>query len=378
MKQIQKTDRIINLLAEKVGADMDANKVVVFEAIALNTLPLRKKHPLYNTSRVDQAFLHEMAAAVLSETVPMQIQHDKEPLPIGRVFHAEVVGSELRALFFIDETEKDLITKIEAGSVDQVSVSILPKHIYNSASNFDYLGPDASLDNVWTGTDNDGNTIGEKGVYGKLVGLDQWYEMSLVGKGGAQNARIVHRDSSHFGSSYEKLAASGVDPNALVLVASVEEDNKMDLNALVASLSDEKAAGIVKDQKIVSLEASVTDLTTKNGQLSADLATAQADAPAVTAELAETKTALEAAQADAKAATDALKDVAQKILTASGKVNEQVPETVSDLTALIADGEKGLAAALVAGGKSQDANSGDTSGQKRPVNLGAFRTGSRR
>ena len=373
MKQIQKTPKIMSLLQASLGAEADISKVAVFEAIALNQLPLRKKHPLYNTSIADMSLLHEMASSVIQESVPLQIQHDKEPLPIGRVFHAEVVGSELRALYFVDNTEEEVIAKIDSGTVDQVSVSIMPKHIYNSKSGFDYLGADATIDNVWTGTDPDGNTIGENGVYGRLVGLDSWFEMSLVGKGGAQNARIVSRDRSHFGSSYEKLAASGVDPNALVLVASVE-DQDMDLTTLVADLSNEKAQGMMKDQKIASLEASVSALTTDKDKLAAELAVASASAPAITAELAETKTALETASADLTAAITALKAVAQKVLTASGKVNESVPETVTELTALIDDTEKGLAAALVVGGKSNEASHEE---KKGPVSLGAFRTGSR-
>lgn len=374
MKQIPKTPKIMQLLQASLGQEADLSKVAVFEAIALNQLPLRKKHPLYNTSIADMSLLHEMAAAVAQESVPLQIQHDKEPLPVGRVFHAEVVGTELRALYFVDSVEEELIAKIDNGTVDQVSVSIMPKHIYNSKSGFDYLGKDATFDHVWTGTDNDGNTIGENGVYGRLVGLDQWFEMSLVGKGGARNARIVSRDKSHFGSSYERLAASGVDPNALVLVASVEDED-MDLTAIVADLSNAKAEGIVKDQKIATLEATISELNASKETLAAELEAAKADAPTVAAQLTETQSTLETTKVELDGAVKALKDVAQKILTASGKVDVQLPETVAELTALIEDTEKGLSAALVIGGRASEASHEVKKGH---ISLGAFRTGSRK
>ena len=374
MKQITKTPDIVKLLTNKVGSDVDVNSLAVFEAIALNTLPLRKMHPLYNTSRVDLGVLYEMAASLNEESIPMQVMHDKEVLPIGRVFHAEVKGSELRALFFLDGTQGELVQKIESGTVDQVSVSILPKHIYNSVSNFDYLGPDASFENVWTGTDNDGNTIGKNGVYGKLVGLSMWSEMSLVGKGGAQNARIIHRDSSYFGSSYEKLAASGVDPNAFVLVASVEDED-MDLTVLTDKLTANAVELSDKTREVVTLTASNAELKTENEKLKADLALATAEPEKVTADLTAATAKLTAAEADLKVATDALKDVAQKVLTASGKVNEKLPETVTELTALIGDTEKGLAATLVAGGRSRDAS---TDGVAQVTSLDAFRIRSRK
>src|SRR5690606_32972543 len=195
-----------------------------------------KRHPLYNGSRVDRSMLLEMAAELGRETRPVQLMHDKDELPVGRVFHGEVVDqgteSELRVLFFLDPTANKEATKIEAGAIDQVSVSVLSKHIYNSVSGFDYLGPDATFEHIMSGTDPDGNTIGENGVYGRMVGLDQWFELSLVGMGGARNARIVSRDESHFGSSYQKLAASGLDPNALVLVASTStRKQNMDLRS---------------------------------------------------------------------------------------------------------------------------------------------------
>lgn len=380
MKQVEKTPEIIAKLRRSLGAELDVDKVAVFEAIALNSLPLRKRHPLYNGARVDRNLLLEMANDVVRESKPVQIQHDTSPLPIGRVFHGEVVeglgGGELRVLFTVDKTEEKEIQKIEAGSVDQVSVSVLPKHIYNSVSGFDYLGADATFEHVWTGTDPDGNTIGEDGVYGRMVGLDAWFEMSLVGQGGANNARIVSRDASHFGSSFQKLAASGVDPNALVLVASTRNES-MDLKELVEKLTASAVELSQKTSEVETLTATVAARDARITELEAQVAAqGNPDEALVAANTAlETATAdLSAASADRDSAVMALKDVATKVLTAAGKIGAAIPDSVSEISELIATNTADLKAVLSAGGRSQDAVDDQTVRQAPIASLGAFRT----
>ncbi|MES0134502.1 ABC transporter C-terminal domain-containing protein [Mesorhizobium sp. M0016] len=372
MKQVVKTPDILARLRAAVGNDIAVDNLAVFEAIALNTLPLRKKHPLYNKSVVDRGMLMEMAASLSQESVPLQVMHDSEVLPKGRVFHGQVVdtgaNSELRVLFFVDETETDTIKKIDAGTVDQVSVSVLSKKIINSVSGFDYLGADSTFDNVWTGTDPDGNTLGENGCYGKLVGLDVWFETSLVGKGGAQNARIVPRDQAHFGSSYQKLAASGLDPNIFILAASTRND-QMDLTTLVASLNEKSVELALKVSAFSALEASVAGKDTEIAALKLQLA--DAAKPEVAAELATVKTDLEAKNAELAVAMTALKGIATKVTTAAGKLNITVPETVPEIEALLTETTTNMAALLVAGGKAHDAAEGEKNAA--PANLGAFR-----
>lgn len=374
MKQVVKTPDILARLRAAVGNEMAVDNLAVFEAIALNTLPLRKKHPLYNKSVVDRGMLMEMAASLSQESVPLQVMHDSEPLPKGRVFHGQViddgVNSELRVLFFMDATEADTIAKIDAGTVDQVSVSVLSKKIINSVSGFDYLSAESTFDNVWTGTDPDGNTLGENGCYGKLIGLDVWFETSLVGKGGAQNARIVPRDQAHFGSSYQKLAASGLDPNIFILAASTRNDH-MDLTTLVASLTDTKVELAQKVAAFTALETSVAGKDMEIAALKAQLADAVKPDATVAAELATAKTDLEAKTVECTAALTALKGIVTKVTTAAGKLNITIPETVPEMEALLTETTSNMAALLVAGGKAKDAAEADKA--TAPANLGAFR-----
>jgi len=378
MNQIEKTESILARLRQSLGEGIDVASLRVYEAIALNTRPLRKSHPLYRGSRAERSLLLEMAAALALESRPMQIQHEADPLPIGRVFHGEVVDrgmeSELRVLFFLDPTATEEVTKIEAGSVDQVSVSILPRQILSSASGFDFLGADATFEHVISGTDPDGNTIGENGVYGRLIGLDKFFELSLVGMGGAQNARIVSRDQSHFGSSYQKLAASGVDPNALVLVASTRIDT-MDLATLVAQLTDTKVELSTKSSEVTTLTAAVADRDARIATMQTQLAEAGDAATALAAkdgEVTVAKADADAAKTELSAAVTALQGVAKTVLAAAGKVGAEVPATVAEIEALITEATDALAASLVAGGRSKDATT-DAEKITPAANLSAFR-----
>lgn len=330
MKQITKTNQILQLLRDSTGEEGTFENLIVYEAIALNTMPLRKRHPLYKGAIVDLNVLYQMAEAVNLESIPVHIQHESDfALPKGRVFNGRVVGSELRVLFYIDKNEIEAINKIDNSVVDQVSVSILTKQILNSVSGFDYLGADSTIENIYSGMDNDGNVIGEKGVYAHLINLDAWFELSLVGTGGAQNARIVSRDKSVFGSSFEKLAASGVDPSIFLLAASTET-NKMDLSEFITKLTETTA-------EIVTVK---TDLDTANAtiaSLNSQVETLTDANAALEAKLLEEPEGL-------TLALTSLQGVATKLIAASGKT-DPVAQSLTEVMAQITSLEAGIVAA---------------------------------
>lgn len=368
MKQIEKTARIRDLLTASAG-DVDIDALRVYEAIAFNTLPIRKEHTLYKGARADRNFLLEMANRLKTESVPVQIQHDKAPLPIGRVFHGEVkedgVESELRVLFFLDPTANDEATKIESGSVDQVSVSVMSRQLLSSATGFDFLGPDATYEHHWSGQDDKGNILGKNGVFAQMRGLANWWEMSLVGQGGAQNARIVTRDKSHFGESYERLAASGMNPNALVLNASPTKETNMDIAAFVADLTA-KTADLTKAQidltsansKVTTLEATIVERDSTIADLNLQLEAAKAtDVAGITADRDEAVAALSA--------------VAKTVLTKVGKLNVELPAETAALSALIAEHSASLV--IHAGGAAQDSVT-DAKNATASRNAAAFRS----
>lgn len=350
MKRISHNPHIESLLRRSLGAEADLNNVAVFEAIAVNTLPLRKNHPIYKNARMDVGVLYEMAAELIQESRPVLIQHDSETLPIGRVFHGEVKdNTELRVLFFVDNTEAQHISKIENGTIDQVSVSVLTKQILNSVSGFDYLGDDADWDNFFSGDDGEGNILGQDGCYAQLIGLDSFFEMSLVGQGGARNARIVRREESHFGSSYQKLAASGIDPNAYILAASATEEPKMDLSELVTKLTSKEVELHTATAEVATLKASNTTLTNQVEELTAKVAAFENVETVDVASIEEER----------DTAVAALKNVASVLLTAAGKDADALPETTAELSTLIEETRSSLAAKFIAGGVALGADSGD-------------------
>lgn len=376
MKQINKTPEITAVLKQAVGSGVNIDNLAVYEAIAFNNRPVRKNHPIYKGAIADRSLLLEMAAALSVESRPVQIQHETESLPSGRAFHGKVVDkgseSELRVLFFIDKNEDKVIGKLDSGTVDQVSVSVIPKKMLNSKSGFDYFGPEAKPENIWTGADNDGNVIGKNGVHARMVGLDAFYELSLVGMGGAENARIVSHDESYFGSSYSKLAASGVDPSFLLLEASTENPT-MDLTVLSDKLITLSGQNATLTADIATLTTAKTTLEAQVAELTKKLEDADKPDATLTAEVATKTAEVETLTADNAKAVEALQLVAKSVLAASGKVDAEVPKTVAELTALIDESKDKLAAALKAGGVAADETEGVDKDESVNLNLAAFR-----
>ena len=313
MKQISVNDSIRSKLQAAAGANVDLSNLAVFRATAINTLPIRKKHPVYNGGIHKRSFLEQMLAALKQESLPLQIMHNSEVLPSGRVFDGEIkdlgTHSELHTYFWVDKSTAkgvEYTNLINSGTIDQVSVSVLPKAAVSnkSTNSFDFLGDDATFEHIWSGTDPDGNVMGKEGAYVEMNDLDAWFEMSLVGQGGITGARI-------HSSGDMKLAASGLDVPPMTLTLAYDEKDKtsMDLEKLVEQLTDAKAA-----------------LKPTQEQLTA----AQAEIETLKARITE----LEAA-GDAAPLNEALTGLFTFAATLSGDVTAKAPEKVEDLVAAV-------------------------------------------
>jgi hypothetical protein len=378
MKQITKTAKIIAKLRKTVSADVDLDALAVFEASAFNTLPIRKKHFLYKGARADKFMLDDMVTELAKESRPVQIMHNGEMLPVGRVFHGEVLplnknDYEIRVLFFVDATGEQ-VRNIDLGIVDQVSVSVMSKKLICSACDFDYLGEGATSENFWTATCANDHSIGQKGVYAKMQGLSDWNELSLVNRGGAQNARIVSPDKAHFtGPAALRLAAHGIEPSMLILTATADMENTMDFAELSGQVVDLRVDVKLKEAEIATLTAKLGEATTKVTALEANLASAGNGAQALAAkdtEIAAAVAATAVEKTEKEAALSALKEVATALLVASGDTAPTVPETVAELSALITEKKAALAAVLIAGGRSKAA---DTPVVEQKRSLSAFK-----
>lgn len=218
MKQLPMDDALRARL-KAVAPDVDPEKIAVFKAAAFSTAPIRKKHPVYLGAVASQTFLEDMRTELARESRPLQIMHgasDGDQLPIGRVFDGEIsVGTgidgatELHTLFWIDAEHLDITNKVNSGTIDQVSVAILSKDAISNKTGFDFMGPNVEVENIWLGIDDKGNKMGHDGAHVIMNRLDSWFEMSLVGQGGAQGAKIL--------GGKLHLSASNQDVNPLVL-----------------------------------------------------------------------------------------------------------------------------------------------------------------
>ncbi len=363
MKQIDKSAFVLEKLR---AAEVNPDEVAVFEAIALNTRPVRKKHPIFKDAVANRALLEEMAQSVNSESRPLQMMHDSSVLPAGRVVYGEVRdvlgGSELRVIFTVDKSNPELVALVENGTVDQVSVNVLAKQLNCSECGFDFLGEDSNHEHLWSGTCANGHTMGQNGAHVKMNGLDVWGELSLVGLGGAQGARIVGRDRQVFKD--HRLTAQGMD--VLFLAANIStsdlEDFEMDIAKLIDDLTTSKANHL---------------------QLTADLSAKSAELTALTAKLTDAQTEIETlkaaiasptgpSQADYDAALSALSDVAKKVLVATGEVDPKLEgKTVAELMEVITTKSQALVAALSAGGKAVGSDA-DAEKSDKLVRLAAY------
>lgn len=360
MKQVVQTPEVVALMKAALGADINASDFAVFEAIALNSLPLRQKHPLFDGAVAKDSLLQGVVASVNAESVPLQVMHNMGSLPKGRVFHAKMNGQEARILFALSKTtDAELISKVDQGLTDQVSVNLLAKQVLCSDCGWDYLGEDASVSNVYLGVCANDHALRADGVHAELHGLSDLFEISLVGKGGARNARIVDRNSQMFASEdYQRLAASGHAPALLVAditPTNTKDDDEMDLTALVADLTTSKAANIALTADVASRDALILEADAALADAQAALAEAQAKVDELEAAAASEEPAAEAPEA----VLSFLSDTYKRTQIALG---DQAPVIPTDVTALIAGitaGQTKLSAIIPVDGVANGAANGE-------------------
>lgn len=373
MKKLTITAAMLERL-KKVNPDVDPDKISVYEATAINTLPIVKKGSIFHGAKMTESTMQEFVEFLLNGgNVPMHQIHDQSyGLPVGKVFHAEKIQAaglpEVRILFYVDNTEDKLIAKIESSTIDEVSIGAETKHMLCSECGFDYKGEKATAENFWNQTCDEGHTIGTDGVHLSLSGLENWYETSLVSRGAARNAKIVGRAKSLLGEvEYNRLAATGIDPSAKILFATAtpnpkSPENSMDTEKLVLQLTtisgenavlkaaETRHAATVTELtgKVTAAETKVTELTATVSDLTAKLTAASATPDAKIKESAEK-------------ATKALFSMAETMAIASGNTK---PAADADVDALVAsiDASKVKLSALPIGGVTQNQTQGGDKG----------------
>jgi len=384
MKQISITPEIIKLIKDRVNADIDPEGFAIFEAIALNTLPLPGKDgTLHEQAVVMPVTLRQMADSIRGGAhLPLVSDHQLVAEPKGRVFDADLFYGEggdleLRVLFYLDQTEQRLIAKLNAGSLDEVSVSFLPTAFECSECGWDYMGLDATPENMWSQTCANGHTIGEDGVHANLIGLDSFLEVSLVARGAASLPKIVGKSESKLQpAATMRLAARGFEDTSLFLVqASQGVTNVTDNTALITDLTNAKAS-------VITLTADAVVNATSLAAANTAKDTAEALVASLTAERDTAVTDLAAAQALAAAAPAADYDAAvtfmqttlSAVLVAAGKEPlAEMPTAIAELEAAIRSETSDLTAILPVGGVSNPATNNESNDAPRLV-ASAFST----
>lgn len=368
-KQLEKTTEIIDVIKASLdNEDVDVSPFAVFEARMLSTEAVKQKG-FHDGARVSRSTLVEMSEYVnqVGTVVPLQVMHEtRGMLPVGRVFSAGVVDmpngeTELIGRFYIPEDGADgeqtkLINKIETSLIDEVSVGLLAKKAICSECEFDYFGEDADFFNIMTLTCDNEHTIGENGVHVRLVGMDTFAELSLVGRGAAKDAKILSRAKSSQSLSketVERLAASGIPAQCHVLTASFKMDNSptnptnqggksmSGLETILATTSQN--LGKVEAQlsqavdKIEVLKVEVTNLQETGAEKDVEIATLKAAQSTETTELTAANVALEAQLAEA---SDVVLVDLKAALVATGEKEDDIPADLSTMLSLIK--EKGL------------------------------------
>jgi len=382
MKQLPMTPELADLIHKAVGPDVDTTKLAVFETIALNNKPLPgKAGTLFENAVTLPITLVQMADYIdEGNHLPLMADHELFGAPKGRFFHAGVRmaddgATELRALFYLDSTEADLIAKLDAGSLDEVSVQFLASAMLCSECGWDYFGPDSTNENIYGRVCGNGHEIGVDGVHTDLLGLNKFIELSLVARGAADKPKIIGKSEAKLApESAYRLAARGFEPDALVVRASIgkEEVNMADNANIMAELTTEirKTATLTAEKagletKLTAAEASVTSLTAERDELQTKLTAAEAKN--VVPE------DYEPSKAEAAAGVAFLQEQLNHLRVAKGETKlegDALPSKVADLKEQISTLTDNLTSILPVGGKSQAAGAGET--DKAGFNAAAF------
>jgi hypothetical protein len=389
MKQVSLTPELKRRLQAAAGDGVDVSKHPVFEATGLNTQPVRKEHPLYKGAKHTRNYLQQMAAEVNKESRPLQIMHNDADLPAGRVFYGEVLdsdsGPELRLLFWVDPSQTDTTDLINNGTLDQVSVSTLAQAATCSMCGWNFIGGDSDFEtNIMAGLCNNGHQLGQNGAHVVMNDLGDWYEMSLVGRGGARGARICSSTDSVLTGDY-RLAASGqrISPLALTLSAKdLEPVVDPELLKLITSLSTQVTelgakldASKPKDDKDANTnEPAVGSLDALTQRLMSleEIVKSMSQTTKATDGLTTPKATTDADSGNFLLDGSPAAEFAKKLLIMSGDVEAKLPKDPKEAIALLTEKLDGI---KTAAGKAAEAASGSTNkgDADKPKSVNAFK-----
>jgi len=375
MKQLEMTPALEAMIKQAVGQDVDPTGFAVFETVMLNTKPLPgKRGSLFQDAIVQPITLKEMVDSINGGNhLPLVADHELLGAPKGRLFHAaldfEDAALTMRGLFYLDPTETTLIAKLNAGSLDEVSVAFMSREFNCSECGWDYFGLGVSREHIWDQTCANGHKIGVNGAHGEMVGLAQFVETSLVARGAADKPKIVGRSQSKLAPEGLKLlAANGFETDELVVQASLgkKEQSTMSDAAITALTAQLTTLSTDKGSLTAQLSAATSErdtLRTDRDSIRTELTTAQSEVTRLTAELATANERPEATVATERdEAVTFLHEQLDHLMVAKGEAKLEGDarlKTVAALKAKIGELTANLTSILPVGGKSKAAGADD-------------------
>jgi len=371
MKELTKTPFINALLQATVGVGVDTSSLRVYEVRATSTVALRgKQGTVFHKAKISPNTIAQLARRVNEEPIPLMMDHDMRGTPYGKFFYGEAIPmengeTELRGYLYVDNSEEKIITKLNAGSIDEVSIQFLSEKMLCSECGYDYMEAAANDDYMpfITLECGEGHKIGEEGVHTNLIGVEEVMELSLVSRGAAKNSKIIVPSDAKLGQEAQRLAAAGVELNNFYCTATASDpgEEKVDFKELstkLAALTDDK----------IDLSTKLNAATSENERLTADLSARDETITTLTTERDDLKTQLEAANNDEgglnEDQTTALNTLIGKQYVAlkalDGDTDAKVLEDVPAMADFITGNETRLSALIPAGGASQGAGSDES------------------
>jgi hypothetical protein len=365
MKELIKTPFITALLSNAVGEGVDTANLHVYEVRATSTVALRGKGgTVWERAKISPNTIAQLARAVNEDPLPLMMDHDMRGSPFGKFFYGESIPmengeTELRGYLYVDSSEEKVLTKLNAGSIDEVSIQFKPEKMLCSECSFDYMAA-AAEDNYMpfiTRTCDEGHQIGVDGVHINLVGVDETMELSLVSRGAAKNSKIIPPSDAKLGQEAQRLAAAGVGLDDFYCTASASDLGEEEVNfetfmAKLDTANNEKQELAVK---LAAEQAMVATLTTERDARDETIVTLTAERDEATEQL---NAALEASEFTDEQVT-ALKGYIGKQYVAlkalDGDTAAEALEDVDAMLSFIGENEARLSALITPGGKSAGA-----------------------
>ena len=262
-KRVVLNETIISKMKSVLGEDISPDNYVVYKARAISTEEISKRGSnLLNGAIPTENFIRSIVAMANEpqKNVSVHTMHDDRSLPIGRVFDMwEVVefDSVHAAYAYLailkNDENKEVIEKIDAGILDEVSIGFEIKSGKCSVCGWDFfdnnLSEDDKFEHLWNATCANGHVMGKDGAHLVLDAPKSFSEISIVNQGAAHKAKI--QEIAKFSLSFEDAKK-----DAKSLLAKV--GNTTVLTKLESKMTEEEMTA-----KFAEMEAKLADMSAK-------------------------------------------------------------------------------------------------------------------